>query len=439
MTQLFADKFKSDPRVREAEKLIQSALQDVQKEITHIRPPQIECKELQEFEKIRGNTLFYPYLGSGIGNGALVELADGSIKYDLISGIGPHYLGHSHPGIVSSQIDAALQDLVMQGNLQQNRESALLSSLLTSLSGFDHSFLTTSGAMACENSLKIAFHKKPHATRVLAFDKTFSGRTLALSCLTDKAAFRQNLPILLNVDYIPFYDPTRPEESIRELKKIIRRYPNQHAVMCLELVQGEAGFWVGSQPFFKEIIHVLKEHEIAVWVDEVQTFARTEKLFAFQYFGLDDLVDIVSIGKVSQACATLFRASFNPKPGLLSQTFTASTSAIFASLYLITYALKNEFFGPNGKIAKLYKAFIEGLKPYNDRLHGPYGIGAMIACTPYDGDHDKVKELAMRLFHNGVITFTAGSHPARLRLLPPIGVLEPEQIQEICHIIGKSL
>ena len=78
---------------------------------------------LQKFGDIRGGTLYFPYLGSGIGRGPLVELADGSVKYDMISGIGVHYLGHSHPALIAASIDAAIRDTIMQGNLQQNVES----------------------------------------------------------------------------------------------------------------------------------------------------------------------------------------------------------------------------------------------------------------------------------------------------------------------------
>ena len=46
------------------------------------------AETLAQFETQRGGALWYPYIGSGRGNGALVELRDGSIKYDLISGIG---------------------------------------------------------------------------------------------------------------------------------------------------------------------------------------------------------------------------------------------------------------------------------------------------------------------------------------------------------------
>lgn len=448
MNPLYADKLFNDGRLQKAKELILAVLKEASSPITSVQPPRAERKAeyaalIKEFDELRGNPLYYSYIGSGIGNGPLVELVDGSIKYDLISGIGPHYFGHSHPQLISSMINGAICDTVMQGNLQQNGDSLELSRLLTALSGLDHCLLSSSGAMACENALKICFQKKPTSPRVLAFDKCFAGRTLALSSITDKAGFRQGLPLTVPVDYVPFYDAQYPEAStyrtLTALRSHLARYPNQHAVMCLELVQGEGGFWVGSPEFFKAIIDLLKEHGVIVWVDEVQTFARTESLFAFHKFDLDGLVDIVSIGKVSQTCATLLKHTCCPKPGLISQTFTASTSAIRAALFTITTAINNGFFGINGKIAKLNQAFVKGLEAHKAVLKGPYGTGAMIGCTPFNGDPDKVKQFAHKLFDNGVISFTAGFNPTRLRFLLPVGALELSHIDPIMDIIGKTI
>src|SRR6185295_15939981 len=105
------------------------ALAEHQKALTAVRPPNPERQVtydacLKQFGEHRAGALFYPYLGSGIGNGPFVELADGSVKFDMISGIGVHHFGHSNPALVNAASDAALRDTVMQGNLQQNAESA---------------------------------------------------------------------------------------------------------------------------------------------------------------------------------------------------------------------------------------------------------------------------------------------------------------------------
>jgi hypothetical protein len=100
MEPLAAELFRSDPRVIEARRLFLEALDDNRRRLLGVRPPQsgrkIQYQELvKAFGNLRGRELFFPYIGSGLGNGSLVELADGSVKYDFISGMGVHYFGHS--------------------------------------------------------------------------------------------------------------------------------------------------------------------------------------------------------------------------------------------------------------------------------------------------------------------------------------------------------
>lgn len=449
---LIFDDFISDVRVQRAKNLLLEALSDAKNKIQDIKPKdpvriQTYTEYLNTFSGFRANPLYYPYIGSGIGNGALVELLDGSIKYDLISGIGPQYLGHSFEGLVSTAIDSALCDTIMQGNLQQNLIGVKLSELLCKLSGLDHCFLSSSGAMAGENSLKVCFQKNYPANRILAFDHAFAGRTLALSQITDKPQFRKGLPANLHIDYIPFYSESDPEgsskKSLQALEQHIVRYPQQHAVMCIELIQGEGGFYTAPPSYFKSIIDILKKHSIGVWLDEVQSFARTEDLFCYHHYGLKKLADVVSIGKVSQVCATLFTKEYAPKPGLLSQTFTASTSALYASYFLINYALEHNFFGKQGVINRLHESFAKRLselsRRYPNAIQGPFGIGAMIAFTVLDGSVEKVTDYLQKLFENGVIGFIAGSNPCRVRFLVPVGVLTDRDIDKIFAIIEKTL
>lgn len=436
----------SHPHFSESLKHILELLHEQQKEITGVRAP-IEAKKqdyqelIEEFNQTRGIPLYYPYIGSGIGRGPFVELLDGSIKYDFIGGIGVHFLGHSHPLMIEAALKAALSNTIMQGNLQQNRDSFELMRLLKKASGMDHIYLTTSGAMANENALKLAFQKHYPSTRILAFEHCFTGRTLALSQITDKAAYREGLPSNLSVDYIPFFNPENPhstEEALIVLKKHLARYPKQHAVMIIELVQGESGFYAGSREFFISVMKVLKENKIAILIDEVQTFARTPSLFAFHYFGLQEYADLLTIGKVGQVCATFFQKEYNPKVGLISQTFTSSTSAIEASYALLQHLINGNYYGNEGKIEEYHHYFVEKLKQI-PQIKGPYGIGAMVAFTPYEGDPQAVKDLALRLFDAGVIVFIAGREKIRIRMLLPMGVISKEDIDNVVDILKKVL
>lgn len=449
---LRSEKFHQDPRVKQAKDLIRETLKEHQSTLTEIKPADLEKqadydKLIEKFNKLRGNNIWYPFIGSGFGHGPLVELLDGSIKYDFISGIGVHYFGHSNSEIMATGLEAALSDTVMEGNLQQNEDSIELTSTLVKLSGLPHCFLSTSGAMANENAFKIALQKNHPKARILAFEHCFAGRTLALSQVTDKPAYREGLPLNIEVDYIPFYDVENPqkslENSLRAIKNVLARYPGQHAVMILELVQGEGGCYPGAQEFFVPIVDLLREHKIAVYIDEVQSFGRTPSLFAFQHFGLEGKVDIVSIGKLSQICATLFTSEWAPKAGLLSQTFTSSVSAIKAGQYILDTLSTQNYFGETGRlnhIQKTFKKHFEDLqKKYPNKIKGPWGIGAMIAFTYQAGEAKETLEFSRRLFAAGLITFVAGAAPTRIRMLPPALVITDEDINAACRIIESCL
>lgn len=442
------DNMIDDPRIKEAKRLILETLKDNQREINSVKPSKTDYKDLIEsFNEIRGGSLYFPYLGEGIGKGPLVRLLDGSVKYDMISGIGPHFWGHSKSELILAAIDGAIEDIIIQGHLQQNEEALTLSRLLCKASGLDHCFLTTSGAMACENALKICFQHRFPASRVLAFEHCFMGRTLALSQVTDKPAYRDGLPPTLSVDYLPFYDSERPEEStkaaINKLKEHIHRYPKQHAVLCAELVQGEAGFYCGSSSFFKAISAVLKEEGILFFADEIQTFGRTEKLFAFQNYDIQDEVDIVSIGKLSLTCATLYRSFLKPRLGLLSQTFTSSSPILKASVWAVQDLISGGYYGKNGKLALLYNRFDSHFKSLKKRfpnlIEGPFGIGGMVAFTPFGGDAERVQKFVKKLFQAGVIAFTAGSNPTRVRFLIPGGCMTNEDVDAVMNIVEAVL
>lgn len=451
MSQLLAKALKSDPRIQQAKDLLFEALSDQQKKIQGVKPadPSLSASyesTLEDYGKNRGGNLWYPYLGSGIGHGTLVELGDGSIKHDMICGIGPHYYGHSHHDVVDSALDAAMSDVILQGNLQQNLDSAKLVKLLTEVSGFDHCFMSTTGAHACENGLKIIFQKKHPANRVLAFEKCFMGRTLALSHVTDKAAYRVGLPDTLNVDYIPFYNAKDPEGSTRKavavLNEHLKRHPKKYAAMVMELVQGEGGFYPGTRDFFMALIRILKENDIAVMADEVQSFGRTNQLFAFQHFGLEKEMDVVSFGKLSQVCGTLYNIDYKPGPGLLSQTFTSSTSAIQVSYRIIRKLLNEGYFGKEGKIQGWHDKIVSRLESLSnkhpDLFSGPYGTGMMIAFTVFGGNVKRTLAFSHALFRNGVIAFTAGATPLRMRFLVPVLAISDASLDEIFEIVEKT-
>lgn len=209
--------------------------------------------------------------------------------------------------------------------------------------------------------------------------------------------------------------------------------------MFFELVLGEGGVYPGESHFFRTLMKEVREHGVAVVVDEVQTFGRTPEAFAFQFFALDDLVDLVAVGKLSQVCATVFRKEYRPRPGLVGQTFTGSTAAILSARVVLTELLRGDYFGPNGKNARLQNRFEAHLvriaAEHPDWIRGPFGVGAMVAFTPFDGEPETAKRVVHALFDAGVIGFTAGSSPARVRFLVPAGAATEQDVDEVCTVL----
>lgn len=457
MTRLVAEKIANDPRLAQAKQLILDVMQEHSSELNGVRnaDPSLHAeyeKRLEEFGGYRGGSLYFPYLSSGAGQGPFVELADGSVKLDMITGIGVHGFGHCHPDLVVTGIDSAISDTVMQGNLQTNGQSVELSRTILELANrsggsYDHCFLSTSGAMANENALKIAFQKNQPANRILAFKHCFAGRTLALANLTDKAAYRVGLPETINVDYLPYFNADKPEQSIKSavthLRTHLNRHPGKYAAIWMELIQGEGGYYPGHRDFFLALIEELKDQNCAVIADEVQTFSRTSEPFATQYFGLEDQVDIITIGKITQVCATLFKSDYNPQPGLISQTFTGSTWAINAAQTIIDGLVQRGNFGKDGLNNQLHDHFVAHLKrigeKYPGSISGPFGIGGMVAFTPFDGSSEVAKSLCHALFEAGLMSFIAGGSPARIRFLLPLGIATREHLDLAAELIEKVI
>ena len=63
----------------------------------------------------------------------------------------------------------------------------------------------------------------------------------------------------------------------------------------------------------------------------------------------------------------------------------------------------------------------------------------MIAFTPFDGSEGTAKKLLMDLFEAGVVAFVCGANPARLRVLPPVGVVTDGDIDAAMGIVEQVL
>jgi 4-aminobutyrate aminotransferase-like enzyme len=210
-------------------------------------------------------------------------------------------------------------------------------------------------------------------------------------------------------------------------------------------VQGESGFRTAPREFFVPLMELLKERGIAVWIDEIQTFGRTGELFAFQRLALAEYVDVVTVGKLLQNSAVLFRKEYQPDPGLISGTFAGSTVGMAVGRRIVEKLVTENYLGPEGKIAKIEQHTQDGLARLQRDLPGSLqavsGVGAMWAFEPVTASHEGIKAFLQECYRNGLILYYAGvgEGPYRIRMFLPGGALTEDELSEGFDILRFSV
>ena len=454
MAQLFGHQIDESSQIQ---KLVQNLVDEVGKVNSQIKGIQAAHPEhaekgkaiIEKTGKVRGRPLHYPYVGSGAGNGAYVELEDGSVKLDLINGIGIHLMGHANPRVMAATVRGALSDIVNQGNLQPNREYEKFLETLVGLAGrrsrLKYGWLATCGTMANESALKITRQKHSPARMVMSFKNAFAGRSTMMAEVTDNAAYKVGLPEYHELLRIPFFDKRDPqsgEKALRAMKDHVAKHEKNISTFVFEPMLGEGGYQAAPREFFVPMLEFCKEQKIAIWADEVQTFTRTGEMFAFETLDIGQYIDLCTIANTAQVGATLYTEEYNPQPGLIAGTFSGTSPALSAGIEILTM-LQEGYLGPNGRIMQIHKKFIGMLNELNEttckgKLNDAGGMGLMIAVTPYDGKKEQVDALLKRMFANGLIAFPCGKDPIRVRFLVP-AIIQDADIEVARKLIEKSV
>ncbi|MBK9322137.1 MAG: aminotransferase class III-fold pyridoxal phosphate-dependent enzyme [Bdellovibrionaceae bacterium] len=454
MSSLFGQQIDNSTKIETLIKNLVTEVEQINAQIKTVqgaRPEFLEAGKnwIDKTGQFRGRPLHYPYVGTGSGRGPFVELQDGSIKLDLINGIGIHLMGHGNPRVMQAALRGALSDIVTQGNLQPNKEYTIFSEKIAKLAGknsrLKYAWLSTCGTMANENALKISRQKNSPARMVISFKNAFAGRSTMMAEVTDNPAYKVGLPEYHEVLRVPFFDKNDPgstEKALAAMKEIYAKHENNICAFGFEPMLGEGGYQAAPRDFFIPMLEFCKEKGIAVWADEVQTFTRTGELFAFETLGIGQYIDICTIAKTAQVGVTLYTEEYNPKPGLIAGTFSGSSVSLRAGSEILDM-LQEGYLGPKGRIMQIHKKFISMLNALNlgsckGKVQDAGGMGLMIAFTPFDGKKEQVDALSKKLFSNGLICFTCGKDPVRIRFLVP-ATIQDQEIDLAIEIVEKTI
>jgi len=349
----------------------------------------------------------YPLFDIEIAKGIGCSIYDNhGIEYlDLYGGHAVISIGHSHPYYVQ-KLTQQLEKLVFYSNSVVNPLQKELAEKLGKISGYtDYAlFLVNSGAEANENALKLAsFHTG--RKKVIAFNKSFHGRTSAAVRVTD------NLKIVAPIN--EGFDVEFPAlNDIEAVRKSLKK--KDVCAVIIEGIQGVGGIRIPDPEFLKALSEECKATGTMLILDEVQSgYGRSGKFFAHQYADIrPDLITIAKgMGNGFPIGGVLISPVFEASFGLLGTTFGGNHLACTAAIAVLDI-IKVEHLLENAE--KIGNYLMDELKKI-PQIKEVRGLGLMIGIE----FEQSAKEIRNRLLFEKKI-FTGASGTNVIRLLPPL-------------------
>jgi len=225
------------------------------------------------------------------GQGSYIFDTEGKEYLDMLSGLGVVSLGHAHLGLAQA-ISTQTKELVHTSNLFFHLLQGQVATRLAKLSKLPRAFLCNSGTEAIEACLKFSrryWHTNGKPTRkgIVAFQRSFHGRTFGSLSVTSGTPFREPFePLLPDVTFVSPEDPTELERAIS----------TNTAALIIEPIQGEGGVWPISQTMADTIQSICTNTGTLLIADEIQCgLGRTGHPFYYSELGLQP--DLIAIGK----------------------------------------------------------------------------------------------------------------------------------------------
>lgn len=397
-------------------------------------------------------------------HGCWVEDMEGKKYLDFAAGIGALNIGHTPKEVVDA-IHQQSAELIHSCFSVIGYESYIkLAKKLSDLTPIKGAkvLLANSGAEAVENAVKIAKYATGK-THVIAFRNAFHGRTLLGMTLTGKskpfkAKYGPLVPNIFHEHYPYVYrspfgssEEEVVEKCIQQLEENINSIydPNDIAAIIAEPVQGDGGFIVGPDVFFKELRRICDKYNILLIIDEIQTgFGRTGKLFAIEHAGI--VPDLMTIGKSLAGGMPLSAVVGKkelidaPEPGALGGTYGGNPVSCAAAIASIDYILDNRLVERANAIGHMIMEHLRGLKEIFPQMGDVRGRGAMNAIEfvkdpiTKEPDADLMNRIISDCLENGLLVLKCGQHNNVLRLLTPL-IATDEEVNLGLAILEKAI
>ncbi len=373
---------------------------------------------LEELDKKYGlQTYNRNYTNFVKGESATLFADNGDEYIDFASGIAVNSLGHNNLTLVKA-LQEQVAKIIHISNLQVIEPQAKLAEQICTLADYDGAiFFANSGAEANEGAIKIArkygetkFDKKRY--KVITLEHSFHGRTIT----TVKATGQEHF-------HTPNFSPYPDGFSyVNGLDAIYKEIDDETVAVLIELVQGEGGV----QPFDKEAIQKLEKHlkeqDILLIVDEVQTgIYRTGKMLASNVYEISpDIITLAKgLGGGVPIGAILTKHKDVLSAGDHGSTFGGNYLSTCAGLAVLEVLSEMD---KSGKLTETLAYFTIKLKEvaakYPNLFTQEVGLGLMRGLRAKD--NETMKAVLSNCMENKLIVLPAGKNT--VRFLPALTI-----------------
>ncbi len=339
------------------------------------------------------------------GKGCYVYDDKGQEYLDLYGGHAVISVGHAHPAYVKAISDQVAK-LGFYSNSVINTLQDDLSHLLGKTCGYeDYSlFLVNSGAESNENAIKLAsFHNG--RKKVLAFHKSFHGRTTAAARVTDNPSYSPAAYMGFEVAFVDLND-------IEAVRKELAS--GEYSSVIIEGIQGVGGIQVPQDQFMRDLREECTKTGTVLILDEIQSgYGRSGKFFAHQYAGIKpDLICVAKgIGNGLPMSGLLVSPIFKAVAGQLGTTFGGNHLACAAAISVLNIMNEEKLVENAAEVGAYLLSELKGFKGIKEVR----GRGLMIGME----FEQPIKEIRSNLlYEQKVFTGVAGQYT--IRLLPPL-------------------
>jgi 4-aminobutyrate aminotransferase-like enzyme len=241
-------------------------------------------------------------------SGATVWDENGRSYVDLYAGFAVAAVGYCHPRVTEA--------ITRQAGVMTHCPSAAPSRVRAELyerlidiapAGIDRALLAITGAMANETAIQLA-RSATGRHQVISFSGTYVGRTTGTVAHAGKRAYREQLGVRAESQFVPFPDPYRspwasggePAELVLALLEELLSDPasgiDAPACIVVEPIQGNAGVVVPPAGFLAGLRRLADAAGALLVFDEIQCgFGRSGTVWACEHEGV--LPDLMTVGK----------------------------------------------------------------------------------------------------------------------------------------------